>query len=138
MSRNARTNLPPSTAPGEPDEPKNLTKQEFGRRLQAVLMDRNLNQSDLARAAGLGRDAVSTYVRGRSFPEPKNLAKIAQALGVSTQALLPNTIASALDQEAPSMEIKEAVGHEGKCWVRINRLVTTKQALKIMQILNED
>jgi len=114
-----------------------LTKQEFGRRLQHLLMERGLNQSELARRASIGRDSVSTYIRGRSFPEPKSLASIAKALGVSPQELLPNTVASAIDSDNPSLEIKESTGHPGKVWMRLNRLVTSAQALKIMSILQE-
>lgn len=134
---NSRNHLPESTEVGHPAEPKSLTKQEFGRRLQGLLMERGLNQSELARRAGIGRDSVSTYVRGRSFPEPKALALMAKALGVSPQELLPNTVAAAIDNDTPSLELKESTGHPGKMWMRLNRLVTTKQALKIMAILQE-
>jgi transcriptional regulator with XRE-family HTH domain len=98
-------------------------------------MERGLNQSELARRAEVGRDSISTYIRGRSFPEPKALAKVARALGVIPQELLPNTIAAALDSDKPSVEIKESSGNPGKMWMSLNRLVTTKQALQIMQIL---
>ena len=105
--------------------------------LQHLLMERGLNQSELARRAGIGRDSVSTYIRGRSFPEPKALAGMAKALGVTPQELLPNTVAAAIDSDTPSLELKESTGHPGKMWMRLNRLVTTKQALKIMEILQE-
>lgn len=137
MARQARHTLPPSTQPGMPEEPKALTKQEFGRRLQNLLRDRNWNQSDLARAAGLGRDAISTYVRGRSFPEPKSLQKLAEALSTTPQQLLPNTVLTAMDKEFPALEIKQASGHPDRCWLRLNRLVTPMQAMKIMQVLQE-
>lgn len=127
--------LPESTEVGHPNEPKALTKQEFGRNLQRLLVERGLNQSELARRAEVGRDSISTYIRGRSFPEPKALAKVARALGVTPQELLPNTIAAAIDSDQPSFEIKESSGNPGKMWMRMNRLVTTKQALQIMQIL---
>jgi transcriptional regulator with XRE-family HTH domain len=117
--------------------PKALTKQEFGRRLQALMRERNWNQSDLARAAGMGRDAVSTYVRGRSLPEPKSLKKLSDAFGMEPQQLLPNTAMAAMDQEFPALEVKQAVGHPDKCWLRINQMVSTKQAMRVMQILHE-
>lgn len=67
---------------------RNIDRIEFAKRLINLLRDRNMNQSDLARAAGLTRDAVSTYVRARSMPEPINLAKIAKALGVEPSFFL--------------------------------------------------
>lgn len=127
--------LPESIEVGHPSEPRQLSKQEFGRRLQRLLVERGLNQSELARRAGVGRDSISTYIRGRSFPEPKALSKVAGALGVSPQELLPNTIATAIDRDQPSLEVKESTEHPGKMWMRLNRLVTTKQALQIMEIL---
>ena len=50
--------------------PKSLTKQEFGKRLYSLMVERGWQQSDLARAAGIGRDSVSTYMRGHSLPGP--------------------------------------------------------------------
>jgi len=115
-----------------------LTKQEFGRRLQKLMLDRGLNQSELARRSDIGRDSVSTYIRGRSFPEPKSLNNMAKTLGLSPHELLPNTVASAIDSDNPSLEIKESTGHPGQVWMRLNRLVTSAQALKIMTILQQE
>ena len=53
------------------------------------MMANNLSQSDLARSAGVGRDSISQYVRGRSLPSPKTAAKIAKALKVDIQELYP-------------------------------------------------
>lgn len=57
---------------------------EFSKKLINLMRDHNMNQADLARRAGLTRDAVSTYVRARSMPEPANMAKLAAALGVES------------------------------------------------------
>ena len=49
--------MPPAMEPVTTQvTPKALTKQEFGRRLQARMLEKEWNQSDLARASGLGRD----------------------------------------------------------------------------------
>lgn len=140
MARNPRHHLPPSKD-GEKlydDAPRSLTKQEFGRRLHAILLQKGWNQSELARRANLGRDAISTYVRGRSFPEPGSLHQIAAALGMDPGALLPNALESAMDQDNPALEIRESIGHPGMAWLRVNQRVTRAQALKIMQILTEE
>ncbi|MGH8561273.1 MAG: helix-turn-helix domain-containing protein, partial [Nevskiales bacterium] len=98
MARNAKTHLPPNSLFPETEEvaptslsSKQQTRYEFGRRLLNLCLQKGWNQSDLARASELGRDAISTYVRGRSFPDPKNLRKLADALGVAMDDLLPNT-----------------------------------------------
>lgn len=136
MAQKARHHLAPVQNGLEGLEPKELSKLEFGRRLNKLMLDRGWNQSDLARAAGLGRDAVSTYVRGRSFPEPKSLRKLAEALGAKTEDLLPNTVALAMDAyTAPMLEIKQAAGHPDRVWLRVNRMVTLEQAAAIFNII---
>lgn len=138
MARNAKHHLPPASVDTADMTPRGLTKQEFGRRLQALQLDKGWNQSELARACGLGRDAISTYIRGISYPEPKNLRKLAEALGVTTEQLLPNAAIRALDPDtAPMLEIKQAANHPDKVWLRVNRTVTFEQASQIIQLLKE-
>lgn len=136
MSRSPRRHLTPSSDTSE--SPAEITKIEFGRRLQQLHIDRGWNQSDLARAAGLGRDAISTYINGRSFPEPKSLRALADALQVSPEELLPNSIAMAMKQDpSPVLEIKQTAGHPDKVYLRVNRIVTLDQAAKIFTILKD-
>lgn len=66
----------------KPHSSANIERVEFAKKLINLMRDNNMNQADLARKAGLTRDAVSTYVRARSMPEPANLAKLSKALGV--------------------------------------------------------
>lgn len=134
MSQKPRHHLPPAVEPQF--EPKELGKLEFGRRLMQLMLDKGWNQSDLARAAGLGRDAVSTYVRGRSFPEPRSLRALADALGIAPGDLLPNSVAMAIDADtAPTLEIKQAAGHPDRVFIRINRMVSLEQAAAIFNII---
>ena len=118
--------------------PKHLTKQEFARRLKALLIHKEWSQSDLARRAGLTRDAVSTYCRGASFPTEKNLEKLSKALDVPSEQLLPNKVEMSIDYDTPSMSMKESASYPGKTWLQINRLVRTKTALKVMMLMDED
>ena len=137
MSNNARHAMPPSVHEDE-FSPKELSKQEFGRKLVALMQDKNWNQSDLAREADVGRDAISTYVRGRSFPDPKNLAKIAKAFDMKPQDLYPNAIARAVEAEIPAIEIRQAIGQTDKVWLRVNRLVSVDKAAQIFALISED
>lgn len=140
MARGSVRHLPPGGCSESDDalSPREIKRQEFGRRLAALLTERGWNQSELARRSEIGRDAVSTYIRGRVFPENKSLAAMAKALSVEPEQLLPNATMQAMDYETPALEIREASGHPGMCWLRVSRKVTSAQALKIMQILNED
>lgn len=135
---------PAADAAPEALAPKALTKQEFGRRLAHLLDERNWSQSDLVRAVKaktgeiMGRDAVSTYINGRSFPTPKSLNLLCQALGVTKEELLPNGIMQAMNDEHPSLELRAAAGHPGKAWLRINRLMRFETATKIVTLVNEE
>lgn len=134
MSKNAHFNLEPTGH----DEVGELSKIEFGRKLQHLMLQKEWNQSDLARKSGLGRDAISMYVRGRSFPEPKNLAKLARAFGMTAAELLPNAEIRAIDaDQLPMLEIKQAANHPDKVMLRINRMVNMSQAAAIVAILRD-
>lgn len=70
-----------------PHSSANEERAYFAKALVKFLRERDMNQSELGRKTGLSRDAISSYVRARSMPEPKNLRKIADALGCETTDL---------------------------------------------------
>lgn len=131
-----------SDAPGNPvavDLPKHLTKQEFGRRLNQLMLKKGLHHSELARRADLPRNNISTYINGRSYPTEQSLAKLAKALGVTSDELLPNRAEMAIRGEAsPDFSMKSSVADPGKTWLTVNRLVSTTVAVKIAQLLEEE
>jgi transcriptional regulator with XRE-family HTH domain len=117
---------------------KHLTKQEFGRRLYSLMLAQGWTQSELARQADLPRDSISVYVRGRSLPTPTSLAKLAQAFNMQSEELLPNLIDGAIDEDTPAFEMKVSTNAQNIAWVRVNRAVTLKTALKIAELLESD
>lgn len=128
--------LPPADESIIDHTPRQLTKQEFGRKLMGLILERGWNQSELARRAGLNRDAISTYVRGVSFPDPRNLHKLAKALDTTAEKLLPNATIMAMETDvAPMLEIRQASGHPDKVWVRVNQMVSFQQAADIFEVL---
>ena len=136
MPRKSRHTVEPAS--GVDLTPRALTKQEFGRRLHSLMLAKGWNQSELSREAGLGRDSVSTYVNGHTFPTPKALKALSGALGVTAEELLPNGMMSAMEDEHPAIELRQATGHPGKAWLRINRAMSFPAAAKIIEIINED
>lgn len=138
MARNVRTHMGGDAPTDSDNRPKHLTKQEFGRRLYRLMTDKGWSQSELARRADVTRDAVSTYVRGASLPSPLNLSKLAKALDVEPEKLLPNQIEQSIDHDPPALELKVSATNPDVAWLRINRLVTTGSALQIMDILRND
>lgn len=135
MSNKARHSIEPSAGEDIPTT-RDMAKQEFGRKLLALLQEKGWNQSDLARAADMGRDNISCYVRGRTLPDPKSLAKVAKALGVKPQDLLPYSLVQTAETEVPAMEIRQIQGHPDRIMVRLNKIMTLKQAAAIFDIVN--
>jgi transcriptional regulator with XRE-family HTH domain len=118
---------------------KHLTRQEFGKRLYSLMLAKGIRQADLARATGLSRDSISGYVRARNTPDADSLKRLAKALDVAPEDLLPNITEEAIDLETnPSIEIKASAEDPNRSWVRLNREVSTGTVIKIMQALEED
>lgn len=143
MPRKVRTHITDETtevpATSErPLAPKHLTKLEFGRRLYKLMLDRGWHQSELSRQSGLPRDSISVYVRGKSFPTPTSLQALARAFGVAPHELLPNHVESAIDEDHPAFEMKISPNAPNVAWLRLNRLVSVKTAVKIAEMLEAE
>ena len=57
-------------------------------RIKEALELRDMKQSDLVSATGIGKSSISTYLSGDYEPKQKNIYKIAQALNVSEAWLM--------------------------------------------------
>jgi transcriptional regulator with XRE-family HTH domain len=139
MTRKQRTHLVAVT----PDQhnqlaPKHLTRQEFARRLYRLMLSRGWNQSELARRADLPRDSVSTYIRAKVLPTPQSTQRLASALGVVPEELMPNHVESAIDEDTPSLEMKVSVNAPSKAWLRVNRLVSLATAARVIDLIEAE
>ena len=137
MVRSERTYVPADNAVTETTA-KYLTKQQFAKRLYQLMLGKGWRQSELARRASLPRDSVSVYIRGKSLPTSRNLQKLAQALGVTTEELLPNYTEHAMDEDHPAFEMRVSSSRPNKAWLRINRLVSLSTATTIAKLLESD
>lgn len=138
MTRKVRSHMVGDAGNDNPLTPKHLTKQQFGRRLFGLMLEKGWNQSELARRAGLARDAISVYIRGKSLPTPLSLKALAEALGVTEAELLPNQTESAIDEDNPAFEMKVSPSAPNVAWLRVNRLVALSTAVKVAEILEQD
>lgn len=129
-------NLPANST--SPLAPKHLTKQEFAKRLYRLMLQRGWNQSELARRADLPRDSVSTYIRAKVMPTPQSAERLARALGVTPEELMPNHVESAIEEDAPSLEMKVSVNAPQKAWLRVNRLVSLSTAAKVIALIEAE
>lgn len=139
MSRKERVHLiDGASTDGADDKVRVLTKQEFGRRLYQLMLAKGWRQADLHRAAGLPKDSISSYVRGRTFPTHMSAQKLAKALGVAVEEILPNHMAGAIAQDEPEFELKVSQSDPRRAWLRINKAVSFSVGARIAQMLEED
>lgn len=123
--------------------PADAIKSEFGRVLQAKLVEKNWNQSDLAREAAkhmpskeFQRDNVSQYVRGLSLPGTVRLNAMAKALGCKPADLLPVRATENIDSKAPPLDARWL--GDGNVWLRVNQAVPESIALSVLGLLRGD
>lgn len=148
MARSTRRRMPP--AGGKTSEER-LIHEDFARRLHKAMADKGMSYSDLARKvwgeieqtdkmgrttmAARNRDRISVYVNGKGFPDPKNLALIAKALGMTPEELAPDIAGAAVERETPEMSMVAVAGAHDKVLLRINKLVSLTVAVEVINIL---
>src|SRR5690606_21318977 len=106
------------------------------RKAYQLMLKKGLRQSDLAREAGLPRDAIHVYMNAKSLPTPGNLKKLAEALGVEPDELLPAHI-MADQNRLPMFEIK-ATDRPNVVLLRVSQEVPLPVAMKITELLNAE
>lgn len=134
-------NRPPRDLP--PGAPMEAALVEFGAKLQKLMYDKGMNQSDLARAAAkfmpdkkFTRDNVSNYIRGNHFPYPLRLNALARALGVTIEELRPKSGIPQSGDHAPALDFR-SLG-DGNVWLRVNQAGSMDVAMKIVAMLEQD
>lgn len=114
-----------------------MTKQQFGRRLHSLMAKRGFHQAELARRAGLTKSSISEYIGGRAFPSQQNARRLAKALGVTEEEVLPNAVRDAVQADQPVFEMKVSDADPSKAWVKIDRWMDFDIAVKIADLIRE-
>jgi transcriptional regulator with XRE-family HTH domain len=112
-----------------------IAKIEFIKKMKQLMVQKGMTQSDLGRASGLGRDMISHYMRGVRYPGIGSLVKLAAALGVKPGELDPE-IGVPDDNEQFWSEIKQYKGDPSRVLLKVQEVVTMKQALAVMAIVH--
>lgn len=115
------------TQDAAPDAAKSL----FAKRLFRAMVNRNWNQAELARRAGLNRAAVNKYISGKSLPSPESLAALAQALNMSPLQLLPPGV----DDSPVGPQVNLTGRGNGKVLLSINAEVSMQLALQVLALV---
>jgi transcriptional regulator with XRE-family HTH domain len=134
-----RTDSPPTVEIGQ---------QAFGQRLRQLLDEKGWNYSDYSRRVwgetttksgykvAKNRDRISVYIAGKAFPDPRNLKKMADVLGISVAELAPEHFGNAMiEQPNPAYSITKVQGEGDKVFLRVNKIVPEPVAAKIMFLL---
>ncbi len=129
-----------------------LVHENFARRLHKLMLEKGMSQSDLARKvwgeievtdkygrtanAARNRDRISVYLKGAGFPDPKNLAKIAKALGTTAEDLAPEVAGAAIEREAPELSMVAIAGQHDKVLLRVNKLLPLEIAVQVINLIS--
>lgn len=117
--------------------PKQALREEFGRRLAAVLLKRDKSQADLARLSGLSPPYISRCINGKTMPGKLHMKKIANALNVKMEDLYPPTLmAREAGEEMTGMRVVRSVGDPGKAWLYINEQLDFSVVSEIMKLVD--
>jgi transcriptional regulator with XRE-family HTH domain len=122
---------------------KESLKKEFSRRLYQAMRAKDWRQADLHRASGLPKDSISTYYRGLVLPTSYSLDKLAKALDVQPEWLVPGeaapSVSSSLPLEGtPPYEMRVLPWDSKRAMVKINKPIRTKTAVQIIGLVEAD
>ncbi len=120
--------LPPSALAEGVDE----ARRAFGDRVRVRMNQKGWTQSELARKAGLKRDSISTYINGKTWPDPANLKRLAATLGCTPEELIPS-----LTVKPPAAPPIQVTQDGDGMHLRISKRVSFGQASRILAILEE-
>lgn len=129
---------PVKAQPPESVNNRHLVKSEFAKRLYHHITSRGWTQSEFARNCDIPRDAISTYVRGRSMPSPTNLERMAGVLGLRPEDLMPNYYEAAQSKQEPTIELRDVPNEEGYMWLKLNMRLPKKVAIQIFMLAQEN
>ena len=86
---------------------KSSIPNNFGDRLRAIRENRELSQSDLARAAGMQPSAIAHFEADRRKPSFDNVRALAKALNVSADYLLGSNEATTAFRNEEKLSAKD-------------------------------
>lgn len=123
----------------------------FGKRLQQLMDERELTQSDLAakiwgrytntegKHVARGRDRISVWIRGKSIADSANLAKLAKALDVKVSDIAPTSLMKAAHHGAADWSVTKPHGTpDDSVFIQLALFVSAETAHAIQGLLLQD
>jgi transcriptional regulator with XRE-family HTH domain len=125
-----------------------MTKEQFGRRLKAILDAKGLTAADVAAMIwgrkpdkrgiprAVGSDRLSVWINGKSLPDKENLAKLAKALDMPTEKLMPGSDLEVAIKATPDASVTYYSDHPDELFVdaSVKQFHPTAKALEFMAI----
>jgi len=102
------------------------TPKEIGARLQKLLYVKNMSQRELSEIIGVRDVTVSRYVNGQRVPKADVAARIAQALGTTTDYILGRDTS---DPEVSYDRIMRDVERYSGQWTKAQKIALLIQLL---------
>lgn len=127
----------------------NVDLPPFAQKIQQLTHKSNMRQAEVARRAGMTRDAFHRYYTGKTRPPADKLLALADAFGVKPEDIDDGASAAELELarihgKAKSREIREAYrlapplgGDPLKVRLTCDIDLTTGDAMEVIQILNK-
>ena len=141
----------PPLLPGARMPTERARDLEFAKRLRQLMEQRELTQSDLAakiwdryvntegKHVARGRDRISVWIRGKSFPDNANLEKLAKALHVKVSDLAPTTLVKAAHHGVADWSVtRPHEADDGRVFIQLALFVSAEAAHKIQGVLLDD
>jgi transcriptional regulator with XRE-family HTH domain len=122
----------------------------FAKRLKQLMDERELTQSELAakiwgrytntegKFVARGRDRISVWIRGKSFPDTANLTKLAKELDVKVSDLAPTALVKAAHHGAADWSITKPNGTDDGVFIQLALFVSAETAHEIQGLLLRD
>lgn len=124
-----------------------MTRATFAKHLDGLRKQKGMSQSDLARAAfgtvkdgrgyivSKGRHLISKYCAGLSMPDTSTVKKLAKALEVSVEDLMPPSVSAAVQEKEPPIRFSAIHNDPSRWWIVINRVFLKEDAEKIVSLV---
>lgn len=126
-------------------------RPDFVEKMRKLMHEKRFSQSALARRiwgeiedprgykVARNRDRISSWLAGKSLPDPDNLTALARALGVSPDELMPPTEPTPGSRNTygpPEISITSVAGTApGLVLLQVNKMVSMPVALKVAGLL---
>lgn len=116
-------------------DPKEALKKHVQELVLATMKRHDWSQSDMARQAGMPRNNISLYARGKSIPSYEHAVKLAKVLRVDPAELTGIAEARTKMEEDDAVDVQSTPN--GKYLLTLRKELTAQQLSRVLQLVDE-